>query len=107
MNTHKDDAPETGAPEGATVETAGAFDIRSFIGALTAVFGVVLGLMGLFAFDPAESAKTDGMNANLWAGVAMVVVAAAFLLWAKLEPIRIVVRENEPGAEEPKDISAL
>ena len=34
-------------------------------------------------------------------------IGAAFLLWAKLEPIRIVVRENEPGAEDKKDIAAL
>lgn len=117
MNSHKDTSPaaDTAAADGstadvpgdATVQTAGAFDIRNFIGLLVGIFGVVLVLMGLFAFDPAESAKTDGMNANLWAGIGMAVVGAAFLLWAKLEPIRIVVRENEPGAEDKKDIAAL
>lgn len=101
------DPAAAGVPADATVQTAGAFDIRTFIGALIGLFGVILVLLGLFAFDAAEAAKTDGLNANLWAGLAMVVVALAFLLWARLEPIRIVVRENEPGAEDEKDISAL
>ncbi|PWH07369.1 hypothetical protein DEO23_01620 [Brachybacterium endophyticum] len=92
---------------GAHVETAGAFDIRNFIGLLLGLFGVILVLVGLFDFTDAEAAKTGNVNANLWAGLAMVVVGLAFGLWAKLEPIRIVVSENEPGAESPKDIASL
>ncbi len=68
---------------------------------------MILTVLGLFAFDATESAKTEGLNANLWAGLAMVVVALAFFLWAKLDPIRMIVQENEPGAEEPKDIAGL
>ncbi|MGY5765815.1 hypothetical protein ACXET9_11505 [Brachybacterium sp. DNPG3] len=106
MSAHKDNGADASAPS-AAVETAGAFDIRNFIGALVGLFGAILTLMGLFAFDAAESAKTDGMNANLWAGIAMVVVAALFFLWAKLDPIRMIVQDNEEGAEEPKDIAGL
>lgn len=89
------------------VEEAGAFDIRRFIGALTGLYGVILTLLGLFGFDEAEAAKTDGLNANLWAGLALIVFAVAFFVWAKLDPIRILVQENEPGAEDDKDISAI
>ncbi|MEE1619590.1 hypothetical protein [Brachybacterium sp. J153] len=111
MNTHKGTTPEPAdspdVPADAHVETAGAFDIRTFIGALVGLFGLILVAMGLFAFTPHEAAKTDGLNANLWAGIAMVVVAILFFVWAKLDPIRMIVRENEDGAEEPKDIAAL
>nr|WP_193106639.1 hypothetical protein [Brachybacterium sp. FME24] len=81
--------------------------MRNFIGTLLGLFGVLLTLMGLFAFDDAAAAKTGGPNANLWAGLAMVVVALLFVLWTKLDPIRMVVRENEDGAEEPRDIAPL
>lgn len=65
-------------------KTAGAFDIRSVIGALLGVYGVILTLTGLFG-DP-ETDKTGGVNANLWAGLALLVVGAGFLLWARLRP---------------------
>jgi hypothetical protein len=58
-------------------------------------------------FDDAESAKTAGMNANLWAGLVMIVFGAAFFAWTKIAPIRMVVAENEEGAEEPRDIAGL
>lgn len=96
-----------GAGDGAHVETVGAFDIRTMIGALIGLFGAILTVLGLVAFTAAEAAKTGGVNANLWSGLVMLAVAAAFLLWARLEPIRIVVRDNEPGAVEPHDIQAL
>lgn len=66
-------------------KTAGAFDIRNVIGALIGLYGVVLTLMGLFG-DP-ETEKTGGVNANLWAGLAMLVVGAGFLLWTRLRPV--------------------
>ena len=111
MSTHKDQNPTadsgSGLPEGAAVQTAGAFDIRNFIGALLGLFGLVLLGMGLFAFTPVEAAKTGGLNANLWAGLAMLIVGILFIAWTKLDPIRMVVRENEDGAEEPRDIAAI
>lgn len=95
------------APASAHVETVGAFDIRTFIGTLIGLFGLILTITGLVDFTAADAERTGGVNANLWAGIGMLVVAAAFLLWARLEPIRIVVQDNEPGAEEPHDIAAV
>ena len=94
-------------PSDAHVEKVGAFDIRRFIGALIGLYGIVLMFLGFFSFTAEESAKTGGFNANLWVGVGMLVAGIIFFVWAALEPIRIVVRPNEPGAEEDKDITTL
>lgn len=113
MSAHKARTPGTGGtpaaevPADATVQTAGVFDIRNFIGALLGLFGLILVGAGAFAFDEGAAAKTDGLNANLWAGIAMLVIGILFVVWTKLDPIRMVVRDNEGGAEAPHDISAL
>jgi len=65
--------------------TAGAFDIRNVIGMLLLVYGVILTAMGLFA--DVEEDKTGGVNANLWAGLALLAVGAAFVVWARLKPV--------------------
>jgi drug/metabolite transporter (DMT)-like permease len=65
--------------------TAGALDIRNIIGGLLGAYGVILVLMGLFGDK--ELDKTGDVNANLWAGLALVVVSAVFLAWARLRPI--------------------
>jgi hypothetical protein len=76
-------------------KTAGAFDVRVIIGSLLALYGLLLTLMGLFG-DP-ETEKTGGINANLWAGIVLLVVGGAFLLWWRLRPI--VVAEPEDHSE--------
>ncbi|NYE37264.1 hypothetical protein F4692_002397 [Nocardioides cavernae] len=73
---------------------AGAFDIRNIIGALMGVYGVILALAGLFG-DP-ELEKTGDVNANLWTGLALVVVAVAFLAWARLKPIEVPEEFDRP-----------
>lgn len=74
---------------------AGAFDIRTFIALLIGVYGVVLVLAGLVGTSETELDKADGLNINLLAGVGMVVVAAAFVAWARLRPV--VVPEDVEG----------
>jgi hypothetical protein len=64
---------------------AGIFDIRNIIGALLAIDGLILLLVGLFA-DP-EDDKTGGVNANLWAGLVLLVVGLGFIVWARLRPV--------------------
>jgi hypothetical protein len=65
--------------------TAGLLDIRNIIGGLLATYGVILTLTGLIA-DP-EPEKTGDVNANLWAGLALLVVGVAFIVWARLRPV--------------------
>jgi hypothetical protein len=73
---------------------AGAFDIRVVIAALIAIYGLVLTILGIIA-DPKEVAKADGININLWAGIGMLVFAALFVLWARLRPIVVTVKEEQ------------
>ena len=77
---------------------AGLFDIRNIIGALLAVDGLIIFLMGLFG--DTEEDKTGGINANLWAGLALLVVGIGFLAWAKLRPVVVpddFVGEKDEG----------
>ena len=74
--------------------TAGAFDIRNIIGGLIGLYGVILTLMGIFGDQ--ELDKTGDVNANLWAGLAMVVFAAAFLVWARLRPTVVPDHVEKP-----------
>jgi hypothetical protein len=64
---------------------AGLFDIRNIVGVLMTIYGVILLLMGLFG-DPEEN-KTGGVNANLWAGISLLVFGISFLVWARLRPV--------------------
>lgn len=65
--------------------TAGAFDIRNIIGALLGIYGVILLAMGLFA--DTEEDKTGGVNANLWAGLALLALGIGFMAWARVRPV--------------------
>lgn len=77
--------------------TAGAFDIRNFIGLLLGIFGVILLLMGLFGDK--DYSKTGGVNANLYAGIALVVVGAFFMTWARLRPIVVPDDVDKPEVD--------
>ena len=70
---------------GARGHKAGALDIRNVIGILLTTYGVILVLLGVFA-DTAPD-KTGDVNANLWAGLVMLVIGGAFLAWARLRPL--------------------
>lgn len=83
---------------------AGAFDIRSIIAFLIGVYGIVITIMGIGFTTDEEVSRAAGVNINLWAGIGMLVVAAAFLLWAKLRPLK--VPENPESAEDAADSGA-
>lgn len=77
---------------------AGAFDIRVVIAALIAIYGVVLTILGIIA-KQSEVDKADGININLWGGLAMLVFAAVFILWARLRPIVVPVEKPSQTSE--------
>jgi len=82
--------------------TAGLLDIRTIIGSLIGAYGVILTLMGLFGDE--ESDKTGGVNANLWAGLVMVVVGVVFIVWARLRPV-VVPDHHDRTHDRPHDRS--
>src|SRR5215207_11384634 len=74
------------------------FDLRTLIGALFVLYGVLLTIVGLFDSDE-EIAKADGIRINLWLGLSMVLLGALFLLWVRLRPLRV----ERPAATDRDD----
>jgi hypothetical protein len=80
------------------------FDIRNIIGALLAIYGILLTIAGLApglvaSHDDAAAAgnKMDlyvGTDANWWVGLALLAVAAVFLAWAALRPLVVEVESD-------------
>ena len=79
-----------------TQHTAGAFDVRTIIAALIGVYGLILTGLGTFRATEEELARADGLNINLWAGLGMLAVATAFIVWARLRPIIVPEDEENP-----------
>ncbi|MHA3702019.1 hypothetical protein ACXR2U_07520 [Jatrophihabitans sp. YIM 134969] len=63
------------------------FDLRTIIGVLFAVYGVVCLVIGLVSFTDADSDRAGGVNVNLWAGIGMLALAAFFIGWCLLRPV--------------------
>ncbi len=84
-------------------KTAGALDVRNIIGILMAVYGVILLAMGLFS--DSEAPLSADINSNLYAGLALLAVAAVFLIWARLRPIVVpqdIDQEEITPPEKPR-----
>ena len=70
------------------------FDLRTFIGALFLIFGVVVTIEGLLA-GPAESAKAAGVNLSLWTGLSMLVVGVVFIVWMLVNPPQLETKHED------------
>ena len=88
--------PDTGA-EAPKSAAARLFDLRSLIGGLFVLYGIMLTVAG-FTTSDRELAKASGININLLMGVGMLIVGAFFLAWWRLRPLQ---REQPPP--EPYD----
>lgn len=76
---------ETDLDEVKAARAANRFDIRRIIGALFALYGVVLVITGLVG-SHAVKTKAAGINIDLWVGIAMLVFSALMIAWALLRP---------------------
>src|SRR5919197_1321206 len=71
---------------GRVAQAANLFDLRRIIGGLFVAYGLLLAILG--AFDSqAEIDKAQGININLWGGLAMLALGALFLIWAFARPL--------------------
>ena len=58
-------------------------------------------ITGLFSSE-AQAEKASGLNINLFAGIVMIVFAAAFVAWARLRPIVVPPDPKETGEAGPE-----
>src|SRR3954453_22252326 len=84
------------SPAGGRKHTGGGYEVRIFIAGLIGFYGVVLVIMSLFADNADDKAKTGDVNATLWSGLVMVVVAIVFAVWTRLRPVIV----DEKAVEE-------
>ncbi|MFE2423163.1 hypothetical protein [Streptomyces hokutonensis] len=99
--SEKDVQREVTELEGKSTTASRLFDLRLIIGGLFVVYGVIVTIAGI---NPSDSSldKSEGVNINLWTGIAMLLLGIFFLGWLKLRPTPPVelaeVTEEEEGA---------
>jgi hypothetical protein len=82
-----------------TKHAAGILDIRNIIGGLLLTYGMILLLMGIFGDRALD--KTGDVNANLYAGIALLVVGGVLVSWALARPVEVPVAveaQDDEGA---------
>jgi hypothetical protein len=70
------------------------FDLRTFIGTLFLIFGVVVTIEGLTA-SQADIAKAAGVNLSLWTGPFMLAIGAIFIVWMLVKPPSMEVKHED------------
>ncbi len=85
---------------------ADLFDVRRVIGGLFAVYGVILLIASFFASDE-DVDRAQGINANLWVGLALLATAAVFFGWAFRAPVGAeLVGQDDDGRPMPAEAPA-
>jgi TRAP-type C4-dicarboxylate transport system permease small subunit len=78
------------------MKKTGLFDVRTIIGVLMVLYGIVL-FVASFSTSASDKARADGINANLWVGIALLVFGVLMVVWAVTRPI--VVDEEQLEAD--------
>jgi hypothetical protein len=84
------------ADEPATVPRL--MDLRTIIGAMFTIYGVVLIVTGLVD-KASDLTKANGIRINLWLGLCMLALGLLFLLWVRLRPLRLEATSAAAQAE--------
>jgi hypothetical protein len=87
--------PEPQVNEEEAARAANLLDIRRIIGAVLALYGVLITAAGVFGSD-ADKHQAAGVNINLYAGLAILVAGILFLVWAFARPFTDI-EEGEEG----------
>jgi hypothetical protein len=85
MATGRTRKPALTPEEAKNWRLAKLFDLRSFIGALLLIFGILVIIPGATA-SQATVNKSAGINLSLWVGGLMLAIGAFFLAWVLLRP---------------------
>jgi type VI protein secretion system component VasK len=81
------------------VKRINIFDVRTIIGLLLTIYGVIL-LLAATQTTEAEKARVNGTNANLWVGLALLVVGLLMLAWAVWRPLVVDEEQLEKDKRE-------
>jgi hypothetical protein len=74
------------------------FDLRTFIGVLFVIFGVLVIIPGIIA-NPADIEKAAGINLALWVGGLMLLLGVIFLAWLLASPPPPITKEEMAAAK--------
>jgi hypothetical protein len=74
------------------------FDLRTFIGVLFVIFGVLVIIPGIIA-NPADIEKAAGINLALWVGGMMLLLGVIFLAWLLASPPPPITKEEMAAAK--------
>ena len=74
------------------------FDLRTFIGVLFVIFGVLVIIPGIIA-NPADIEKAAGINLALWVGGFMLLLGVIFLAWVLASPPPPITKEERAAAK--------
>jgi hypothetical protein len=100
--TNPAEDPAEAGGDGRDLQAANAFDLRRIIGGLFLLYGAILTVVGLGDSD-AEIAKAAGVQINLWAGLGMIALGAAFIAWGFLRPLSRRLADADAAARGPRD----
>jgi hypothetical protein len=88
------DHTDSSLPDPQALRLAKLFDLRTFIGALFVIFGVVVGIEGLVA-SQASINKAEGINLSLWTGLSMLALGVIFIVWMLVRPPSLDVKHQD------------
>ena len=74
------------------------FDLRTFIGVLFVICGVLVIIPGIIA-NPADIEKAAGINLALWVGGFMLLLGVIFLAWVLASPPPPITKEEMAAAK--------
>lgn len=80
-----DDGGEVQLSEEESATAARLFDVRRIIGGLFTLYGIILLVTGIVDGSAARQ-KAQGIDINLWSGIAMLIVGLLFLIWMHVSP---------------------